>query len=164
MPATSLVMVYPCLPSEPPRIGRRPVDQSREASGNCPSCSKQRARARGHSASNPDPFGVLKLEAQHELQLPRQTRPRIRRSHVVIVIVEIHSRCDNAEVGPGGQLARPRVIVECQLVGVAKLSVIEDVERLNAKLHGDALRKLRLLHKSQIHLPSRKSADNAVSL
>src|SRR5580693_8941011 len=94
------------------------------------------------------PFGVLKLEAQHELDLPRQTRAGVRRGHVVVVIVEVHRRRDEAEARVRGEESRSCggwVIAEVQLVRVAKLGVVENVECLNAKFDRESLVYLGVL-------------------
>src|SRR5258708_2696607 len=46
---------------------------------------------------------TLKLEPQHELQLPGQTRAGVGGCHVVVVDVEVHRRGNDAEVRLGGQ-------------------------------------------------------------
>jgi hypothetical protein len=40
----------------------------------------------------------LELDAKHELQLPRQASPRVWRSGVVIVVIEIVCRRDLSEI------------------------------------------------------------------
>src|ERR1700722_11751478 len=118
--------------------------------------------SRSTPSRTPSFVGVLKPEAQHELQLPGQTRAGVRRCYVVIVTVEVHRRCDQAEARVRGEESRSCsgwVIAEVQLVRVAQLRVIKNVKRLKTKLDGKSLVYLRVLHKRQVNLPGGQSSD-----
>src|SRR5579864_3367579 len=103
------------------------------------------------------PRPVSKFEAKHQLNLSRQPGSGVGRGSVVIIIVEIHGRIDKTEAAlwlqdPTVRYRVPRVVgglsvVEGQVVaiGIAVLSVIEDIEYLRTKLHGHALGQLCLL-------------------
>src|SRR5580704_417463 len=122
--------------------------------------------SRATQPRSPALVGVLKPEAQHELQLPGQTRTGIGRSDVVVVAVEVHRRCDEAESrvrsqepGGGGR----GIIAKIQLVRIAKLGVVENVEGLKSKLYGESLVYLGVLHKCQVDLPCGECPDEAIS-
>jgi len=107
----------------------------------------------------------LKLEPQHELQLPRQARARVRRRLVVVVVVEVDRRSDDPKVAGVGQVARSwcRRVIEAESVRIAELDVIEDIEELNAELQRKALGKFRFFHQRHVDLPRVQCPDDAVA-
>ena len=88
--------------------------------------------------------GKLELEAKHKTKLPRQTRDRVGRCGIVVVVVEVIGRSDLAEIALGTQrldgleCIRPglncrRIIVQGKIVGArgSELNMIEDVKCLH---------------------------------
>src|SRR5579864_2344309 len=108
----------------------------------------------------------LKPDANHELKLARQPGPGIRRRFVVVVVVEIHGRGDDAESSGSVQKRRGMtwrsIVSQIEAAGVAELNVIEDIECLHGEFHGGALRQLPLLGKREIDLPAAQGAQQAV--
>ena len=86
------------------------------------------------------------------MNLARQARTGVGRSSVVVVVVEIHRRVDQAKAASAGwipsywsdfdRIVQHVGVVESQVAGlirVAELDVIEDIEELHTKLHLNAL-------------------------
>src|SRR5579863_3891057 len=107
---------------------------------------------------------ALEFDANHELNLPRQARTRIWRGRVVVVVIEIVCRGDDTEISGDGQVcATDRGVVrQGKGARVAELNMVQDVEYLRPKLHGNTFGEFGCFHQRQIDLPAIQSADEAV--
>src|SRR5580700_5470406 len=112
----------------------------------------------------------LELHSQHELNLPRQSGAGVRRSGVVIVVVEVVGGVDYAEVLARARdkcltcgIVRVRHVIQREVVGVAKLDVIQDIKRLNSELQRKSLRQFSLFNERQVNLPRRQRTNDPVS-
>lgn len=84
-----------------------------------------------------------KFESQHELQLPCKPCANIVREKIVVINVVAVNRCDLSEgSGPGCRAGGRRALaieVECKIVGIRELRMVENVERLYAEFHTESL-------------------------
>jgi len=116
----------------------------------------------------------LELDAKHELNLARQAGTRIWRGGVVVVVVEIVGRIDQAQrrygleyplVGYVVPLAVCRLlIIEGKIVKarVTVLRVIEDIEQLHAELGRNPFSYPHLLGECHVDLPRIQRPDETV--
>jgi hypothetical protein len=94
---------------------------------------------------------LSKLQANKELQLAREPCANIIREFVIVVVVEVDVRADDAEVRGRGErtglrgIQRRRIVVKCNLAGIAKLRVIEYIKGLYAELETKPLGDLCFL-------------------
>src|SRR5581483_6856272 len=102
----------------------------------------------------------LELESHHELNLTWQTGAGIGRSRVIVVEVEVVGRSDDSERTRYIQMGRSirGIVNQSQIPRIAKLDVIEDVERLHGEFYRYVLADTSLLGEGHIDLPGVESA------
>src|ERR1700693_5007091 len=109
----------------------------------------------------------LELRAQHELQLPGQSRTRVWRRSVVVVVIEVHGSIDHAKARAGLRYVpgsvRVRHVVKLNGGRISQLNVVEDVKGLDPELQRKSLGQFCFLHQSHVHLPGVQSAHDTVS-
>src|ERR1700730_14873243 len=80
----------------------------------------------------------LELRPQHELQLPGQSRTRVWRRGVVVVVIEVHGSIDHAQAPAGLRYVpgsvRVRHVVKLNGGRISQLNVVEDVKGLDPEL------------------------------
>jgi len=115
----------------------------------------------------------LKFNSQHELYLPGQACSGIWGRGIVIIGVEIIRRGDHSKVRLGSQ----KIIVgykisagidtlgevQRQVVRIAQLYVVKNIENLYAELYREAFGELCILHQSHIDLPGVQRTEDAVA-
>ena len=115
----------------------------------------------------------LKFNSQHELYLPGQACSGIWGRGIVIIRVEIIRRGDHSKIRSGSQkiIARYEISVgidalgevQRQVIGIAQLYVVKNIEDLYAELHREAFGELGIFHQRRIDLPGVQRPDDAVA-
>src|ERR1700731_2493279 len=83
----------------------------------------------------------LERKAKHKLKLSRQAGACVRGGGIVIVVVEVHRRTDETEITGSGQVCGigSGSVAQCELSGITKLNMVENIECLHRQLHRDTL-------------------------